>query len=165
MVVGVTIVGVSMFLTSAIRDITFLGREISPLTQWLILRSLAFTVGAAMIGNLVVNVALAKWWVEKRGLMVACAATGVSLAGVIYPLLTAIVIETWSWREAWQVHAVAAWIIVYAAAMVMRRQPEDSGLNPTNRTAKDKLETLGNRVRPDFKTTFKAGQELRTRHS
>ena len=162
MVVGVTIVGVSMILTSAIRDITFLGREISPLTQWLILRSLAFTVGAAMIGNLVVNVTLAKWWVEKRGLMVACAATGVSLAGVIYPLLTAIIIETWSWREAWQVHAVVAWIIVYAAAMVMRRQPEDYGLNPDNRTAQEMLEPSGSRVRADFNNSFTRGEALRT---
>ncbi len=162
MVAGVTIVGVSMFLTSAIREITLLGREISPLTQWLVLRSLTFTIGAAMIGNLVVNVTLAKWWVEKRGFMIAWAATGVSLAGVIYPLLTAIVIETWSWREAWQVHAVVAWVIVYAAAMVMRRQPEDYGLNPDNRTAQEMLEASGSLVRADFDNSFTRAEALRT---
>ena len=162
MVAGVTIVGVSMFLTSAIREITLLGKEISPLTQWLVLRSLTFTIGAAMIGNLVVNVTLAKWWVEKRGFMIAWAATGVSLAGVIYPLLTAIVIETWSWREAWQVHAVVAWVIVYAAAMVMRRQPEDYGLNPDNRTAQEMLEASGSLVRADFDNSFTRAEALRT---
>ena len=162
MVAGVTIVGLSMFLTSAIRDITFLGKEISPLTQWLVLRSLTFTVGAAMIGNLVVNVTLAKWWVGRRGLMIASAATGVSIAGVIYPLLTATIIETWGWREAWQVHALLAWIIVYLAAMVMRRQPEDYGLNPDNRTAQEMQEASGSLVRADFDNSFTRAEALRT---
>ena len=77
MVVGMTIVGASMFLTSAIQEFSIVGITVSPLAQWLVLRSVTFTIGAAMIGNLVVNVTLAKWWVERRGLMVAIAATGV----------------------------------------------------------------------------------------
>ena len=162
MVVGMTIVGASMFLTSAIQEFSIAGITVSPLAQWLVLRSVTFTIGAAMIGNLVVNVTLAKWWVERRGLMVAIAATGVSMAGVIYPILTAIVIEGWGWREAWQVHAVIAWIVVYAAAMVMRRQPEDYGLHPDNRTAEEMQATRGKAVREDFENSLTRSEALRT---
>jgi len=35
------------------------------LWQWLVLNGLVLTVGAAMIGNLVVNVTLAKWFVDR----------------------------------------------------------------------------------------------------
>ena len=39
--------------------------------QWVLLNGVLLTVGAALIGNLVVNVTLAKWFVERRGQAIA----------------------------------------------------------------------------------------------
>jgi hypothetical protein len=51
-----------------------------PLGQWLLINGLMLTMGSAMIGNLVVNVTLGKWFVEKRGKAVALAGMGISLS-------------------------------------------------------------------------------------
>ena len=49
---------------------------IDTLGEWLILNGLILTMGSAMIGNLVVNVTLGKWFVERRGRVVAVAGMG-----------------------------------------------------------------------------------------
>jgi sugar phosphate permease len=36
-----------------------------------------------MLGNLVVNVTLSKWFVERRGIVISVAAMGVSFGGVV----------------------------------------------------------------------------------
>ncbi len=41
--------------------------KVQTLTHWLALNGLVLTAGAAMVGNLVVNVTLGKWFVERRG--------------------------------------------------------------------------------------------------
>ncbi|MBL4572729.1 MAG: MFS transporter, partial [Gammaproteobacteria bacterium] len=47
--------------------------NVTTLSQWLLLNGLMLTAGAALIGNLVVNVTLGKWFVERRGRVVALA--------------------------------------------------------------------------------------------
>ncbi|MCH8257300.1 MAG: hypothetical protein IIA75_05280 [Proteobacteria bacterium] len=70
------------------------------LWQWIILNGLVLTVGAALIGNLVVNVTLAKWFVDFRGRAIAFAAMGVSFAGVILTPVVTFVIDSEGWRVA-----------------------------------------------------------------
>ena len=72
----------------------FLLSEVHRLWHWVLLNGVILTLGAALAGNLVVNVTLAKWFVEFRGRAVAFAAMGVSFAGV---LLTPF--ATWSIDE------------------------------------------------------------------
>ena len=56
---------------------------IQSLPQWLLLNGVILTVGGAMIGNLVINVTLGKWFVERRGWAVSIAAMGISGAGIL----------------------------------------------------------------------------------
>ncbi len=70
MIIGVTVLGAALFATA----------EVTQIWQWVVLRGIAFTLGAALVGSLVVNVTLSKWFVEKRGRAIAFAAVGVSLA-------------------------------------------------------------------------------------
>ena len=103
--------------------------------QWLVLRGLLFMAGSAMIGSLVVNVTLSKWFVDLRGRAIGAAAVGFSIGGiVIAPPLTAIVDE-FGWRAGWQVLGVLVVIIIFPVALLFRRQPEDHGLNPDGRNA------------------------------
>lgn len=152
MVIGVTVLGVALFATS----------EITEFWQWLVLRGIVFTLGAALVGNLVVNVTLSKWFVEKRGRAIAFAAIGVSLAGVVFPPAMTWFIDEWGWRAGWRILALICWAGVYPAAMVMRRQPEDVGLYPDNRTAEEMASGIGAAVQADYDNSLTRGEALRT---
>ncbi|MBT5203039.1 MAG: MFS transporter, partial [Gammaproteobacteria bacterium] len=56
---------------------------IDSLWAWWLLNGVAMTCGCAMVGNLVVNVTLSKWFVVNRGKAIAVAAMGVSLGGIL----------------------------------------------------------------------------------
>src|SRR3990172_2654092 len=91
MLIGITILSSSLFVLSFVQQ----------LWHWIVLNGLIMTMGAAMIGNLVVNVTLSKWFVEKRGLAVALASMGVSMAGVLLTPAMTRVIDEWGWRGRW----------------------------------------------------------------
>ena len=148
MVFGVTVLGAGLFLTSAI----------TALWQWVLLRGAMFTMGAALIGNLVVNVTLSKWFVEKRGRVVGVAAMGVSLAGVILPPVMTAFVDEFGWRAGWRILAVMAWVMIYAAAMLMRGTPEQHGLHPDGISDEQAATVTGERAR-----TATAGARLHER--
>jgi OFA family oxalate/formate antiporter-like MFS transporter len=152
MVMGVTVLGIALFATS----------EITEFWQWIVLRGLVFTLGAALVGNLVVNVTLSKWFVEKRGRAIAMASVGVSLAGVLFPPIMTWFIDEWGWRAGWRALALICWAGVYPAAMVMRRQPEDVGLHPDNRSSEEMASAAGAAVRADYDNSLTRGEALRT---
>ncbi|MEX2230405.1 MAG: MFS transporter [Dehalococcoidia bacterium] len=152
MLIGGTILAASLFAVSGV----------TALWQWVLLRGLIFTIGAALIGNLVVNVTLSKWFVEKRGRVIGVSAMGVSLAGVVMPLLMTWVIDSWGWRAAWQVLAAGSLMVIYPAALIMRRQPEDHGLHPDGKSDEEVARGGGAAAQRDFDNSFTRGEALRT---
>ncbi len=158
MVIGCTILGSGLMLTSVIRDVGWF----TAYYQWLLLRGVFFTVGAALLSNLIVNVTLSKWFVEKRGRMVGISSMGVSLAGVLLPTPMTWVVDEFGWRVGWQVLAIMAWVLIYPMSMLMRADPEQYGLHPDGRTAEDMASTRGASVRADFDNSLTRAQALRT---
>ena len=152
MLVGAFVVAASLFGVS----------QVTELWQWLLLRGVFFAVGAAMVGNLVVNVTLSKWFVENRGQAIAWAAMGVSLAGVIWPPAMNWIIERSDWQTAWQAMAVFALIVLIPASWFMRRSPEDYGLHPDGRNASDLKRGRGAAAALDFRNSFTRGEAIRT---
>jgi sugar phosphate permease len=152
MLAGIAILAASLFTLS----------YTEALWQFVLLNGIAVTMGAAMIGNLVVNVTLSKWFVEKRGLAVGLASMGVSFAGVaLVPAMTA-VIDEWGWRTAWRVLAIGSAVLIVPAAMLMRRAPEDHGLHPDGQSAAQVAAGMGARASVDFATSLTRQQALRT---
>ncbi|HEX6031929.1 MAG TPA: MFS transporter [Tepidiformaceae bacterium] len=152
MLAGIAILSVSLFLLSYTES----------LWQWVVLNGLALTAGAALMGNLVVNVTLSKWFVEQRGRAVGFASMGVSFAGVaLTPAMTE-VIDEWGWRTAWRVLAVGAALLVVPVALLMRRAPEDFGLHPDGKSAEQVAAGLGERASLDYATSLTRHQALRT---
>ena len=130
--------------------------------QWLVLRGLLFMAGSAMIGSLVVNVTLSKWFVDLRGRAIGAAAVGFSIGGiVIAPPLTAIVDE-FGWRAGWQVLGVLVVIIIFPVALLFRRQPEDHGLNPDGRNADEMRLGARSRIDADYRNSYTRREALRT---
>jgi sugar phosphate permease len=152
MLIGIVILAGALFALSYTES----------LWQFILLNGLALTMGAAMIGNLVVNVTLSKWFVEKRGLAVGLASMGVSFAGVaLTPAMTA-VIDEWGWRAAWRVLGVGSALLIVPVALVMRRAPEDHGLHPDGRSAEQVAAGMGAKASADFATSLTRHQALRT---
>jgi MFS transporter, OFA family, oxalate/formate antiporter len=152
MLIGTTVLIAAMLATA----------QITALWQWIVLNGLMLTVGVAMIGNLVVNVTLAKWFVLKRGRAVAISAMGVSFAGVLLVPAATWVIDLWGWRTAWQVLGIGATLLMYPVALLMRRAPEDYGLYPDGLSDDEISAGLGERASSDFASSLTRGQALRT---
>ena len=152
MLVGVFILSSALYLLSGITQ----------LWHWVLLNGVALTVGSALIGNLVVNVTLVKWFVDFRGRAIALAAMGVSFAGVILTPLTTWAIDTYSWRIAWQLLALGAIIIVTPAALLMRRAPEDYGLRPDGQSNQDHERGLTKKATVDFDRSLTRAQALKS---
>ena len=152
MLVGVFILSSALYLLSGITQ----------LWHWVLLNGVALTVGSALIGNLVVNVTLIKWFVDFRGRAIALAAMGVSFAGVILTPLTTWAIDTYSWRIAWQLLALGAIITVTPAALLMRRAPEDYGLRPDGRSNQDHERGLTKKANVDFDRSLTRAQALKS---
>ena len=130
--------------------------------QWLLLNGVVLTLGAALIGGLVVNVTLAKWFVEKRGQAIAWSSMGVSFAGIgVTPVITR-VIDTFGWRVGWQAMAGATLLLTLPAAMLMRRAPEDHGLFPDGKTQAQLAAGSGARAQADFDASMTRQQAMRT---
>ena len=152
MIVGGVIIVVTLFSLSYIQE----------WWQWLVLRGLFFMGGAAMIGSLVVNVTLSKWFVDLRGRAIGIAAIGFSIGGiVIAPPLTAFV-DDFGWRAGWQVLAVATAAIIFPIALLFRRQPEDHGLSPDGRTAEELRGGAAQRIEADYRNSYTRREALRT---
>ena len=140
MTIGTVILGASLFAMSYVQD----------LWQWWLLNGIALTVGSAMVGNLVVNITLSKWFVEKRGRMIGTASMGVSSAGVVLPFLMTGVVEEWGWRAGWRFASIGAMVLLFPIAALMRRAPEDYGLNPDGLTASQIAAGGGKLAQADF---------------
>jgi MFS family permease len=135
---------------------------VSELWHWLVLNGVAVTLGCALVGNLVVNVTMAKWFVEKRGQVVAWAAMGVSLAGIVLTPAATLLVDTVGWRLAWLVLAVGAGALLFPAALAMRRAPEDYGWHPDGRTQQQVDAGLAERAAEDLARSMTRMEAIRT---
>lgn len=152
MLIGAALLGAALYAVSYVQE----------LWHWILLNGLIMTIGAAMIGNLVVNVTLSKWFVEKRGLAVALASMGISMAGVLMTPAMTRVIDEWGWRSGWRWMGVGAAVLVIPVAFIMRRAPEDHGLHPDGRSAAQVAAGAGRKASIDFATSFTRAEALRT---
>jgi len=152
MVIGVSVLGVALFASSYVQT----------LWQWLVLNGVILTAGAALIGNLVVNVTLSKWFVEKRGRVIGFSSMGVSFAGVALPVLMTVVVDAWGWRAAWRMMAAGALVLIYPISWLMRRAPEDYGLHPDGKSDAQVAAGEGRAAAADFASSLTRAEALRS---
>ena len=152
MLVGGTILAVSLVLHSLIESLSY----------WWLLNGVVMALGCAMVGNLVVNVTLSKWFVVNRGMAVAIAAMGVSFGGIgLTPPVTWLIDEV-GWRMSWIWLGIGTAILIYPVALVMRRRPEDYGLHPDGFSEAQILEGAGDAAFEEYSKSFTRAEALRT---
>lgn len=152
MLIGTAILSVSLMLHS----------QLTQLWQWILLNGVVTMIGCALIGSLVVNVTLAKWFVERRGQAIAWAAMGVSLGGVLLTPLVTWAIDIYGWRMAWLQLGCGTAVIMLPVALMMRRAPEDFGLHPDGQSAEAVAQGLDAKARADFDRSMTRAQAIRT---
>ena len=136
--------------------------KVQTLTHWLVLNGLVLTAGAAMVGNLVVNVTLGKWFVERRGRAVALAGMGISLSGIVLPILATYSVDAFGWRTSWQLLALGAGVMTLPMAFIVRRAPEDFGLHPDGIAPDQVSAGQGEAASADFANSMTRAQAMRT---
>lgn len=136
--------------------------SINTLGEWLFINGLMLTLGAAMIGNLVINVTLGKWFVERRGRTVALAGMGISLAGIVLPPITTWMVDEIGWRTSWQLLGIAVVLIALPMSLLVRRKPEDYALFPDGKTAEEIERGEGAAAKADFDRSMTRAQAMRT---
>ena len=120
-----------MLLGAAITTVCFLGMSIqSELWIFVALYAIAGFAGWNLFGSLVVNATVSKWFIARRGWALAIGSIGVSLAGMISPVIVTFIVDTWDWRVGYIALAVFVTLAIVPVAFVMRRTPEDYGLRP-----------------------------------
>ena len=151
-VVGALVLSAAMFSLGSINT----------LGQWLLINGLMLTMGSAMIGNLVVNVTLGKWFVEKRGKAVALAGMGISLAGIVLPPVATLLVDSFGWRDSWRILGLVALLLTLPAALVVRRRPEDFDQHPDGHSHDEMVSGKGDAARLDFEKSMTRAQAMRT---
>lgn len=82
-------------------------------------------------GTLLVSVLITNWFEKNRGLMISIAMMGISIGGtVLSPLLSWLIVE-FGWRNAYFIlSALSLIVLVPIGLFVVRRTPQDAGLEP-----------------------------------
>ena len=68
---------------------------------------------------------ISHWFMKRRGIAVAIAASGNYLSGAIWPILLADILQDQGWRMAYAVLAVVTVVVVVPLAFALRRQVPD----------------------------------------
>jgi len=152
MLVGATILTVALVLHSFI----------DTLWAWWLINGVLLTLGCAMVGTLVVNVTLSKWFVRGRGKAIAFAAMGVSFGGVALTPFATWLVDTIGWRPAWIWLGVVTALLLYPVAFMMRRAPEDHGLHPDGITDAQVAAGAGSAAQAEDARTYTRAEALRT---
>jgi len=120
MTFGALVVGIGFLMLS----------QVEAFWQFLCVRW-ALHIGDAFMAYLVVNVAISRWFIRKRGRAIAFASMGVGFAKMGIPIFAASLIAWFGWRMAWAAFGILTLtLVVGPAAVYMRRRPEDMGLHP-----------------------------------
>jgi OFA family oxalate/formate antiporter-like MFS transporter len=126
MALGAAIVGIGYLLLGHVENFT----------QFVLIRLTLVTLGDSMMGYMVVNVIIAQWFLRRRGRALAFSSMGVGFAKVCMPIIAAWLIVSVGWRESWMVFGIATVALVVAPALLLvKRSPEEMGLNPDGAAA------------------------------
>jgi MFS family permease len=110
----------------------FLGVGASTSLPWAAVTWVALVgPGYAMLGPHPAMTMLARWFVARRGRMIAIAATGTTFGGILFPPLAQALIDEMGWR--WALvgfAAVAAGVGLPVVALGVRASPEEVGARP-----------------------------------
>ncbi len=101
-------------------------------------------VGVGMSTHDVVTLStVARWFKRRRGFMSGLVKAGTGTGQFVLPLMASALILTVGWRNTYVVIGLLILAVYLVAANLMRRSPEESGLNPDGVTAAGAAQVAG----------------------
>lgn len=98
--------------------------------QFIVLFGIMGLTGLAAPNSLITSVPVAKWFRRHRGKALALATMGSGIGGIIFLPLTQWLLGGLGWQKTWMIMGLVFMAItIPVAAIFLRRQPEDLGLN------------------------------------
>jgi MFS family permease len=83
------------------------------------------------VGVLVNTVLISNWFTKKRGTALGIVLTGTSFGGVLIPLISTPLIESYGWRWAMIILSLIIWAILLPSVLIfVKNRPSDIGLLP-----------------------------------
>ncbi|MEM1230752.1 MAG: MFS transporter [Pseudomonadota bacterium] len=128
-------------------SVGFLGlSQVSTAWQFYLVLGAFIGFGAGAMGGLATAKLVSNWFDRRRGTALGIAATGISLSGVVMPYITAVIIDSVGWREAFVVYGLFTLCVVTPVVLkLVISRPEDVNLRPDGALplADDPLATEG----------------------
>ena len=106
--------------------------QIDSIWQFFLSYGIIFGFATTAIGGQLVGPAvLSKWFINKRGRVMAISAIGISGGGLVIAPIAGILVQEFGWRTSWIGLGILMIVaVVPISAIFMRRQPEDMDLFP-----------------------------------
>lgn len=99
--------------------------------QFYLVLSVFVGFGAGAMGQLATSKLVSNWFVRRRGTALGVAATGISVAGMVMPAVSAWLIGSYGWREGFMAYGVITICLVLPIVLrLVISRPEDVGLLP-----------------------------------
>ncbi len=95
------------------------------------------------------NPTVVKWFVEKRGLALGLAQSGLGIGIIVIPPLTGWMISAFGWRQACIILGGAVGIVLFSTAFLLVGHPEKMGLLPDGREGNNPPGKLLGSFQPD----------------
>ncbi|MEJ2690752.1 MAG: MFS transporter [Deltaproteobacteria bacterium] len=93
-------------------------------------------VGVSSAPAVLLMSAVANWFRKHEGLAMGIAASGVSLGGLLIPVMTHCV-DSYGWRQTMALAGLGVWAIVLPLTLLLRHKPEMYGVLPDGEAAGD----------------------------
>lgn len=154
---GLIVAGVCFLLLSGVNSVWQF------YAAYVVSRAVSNTV---LIG-LVPRTAAVNFFRRRRNIVLALLSTFRPIAGAINIQLIALIAVSQSWREAFRYLGIFAFALVIPVALLMRRRPEDIGLQPDGAATPPPQPSPGGRggsaVAPSPETSWTVREAIRTR--
>ena len=119
MFAGVFLMGLGFILMS----------KVSSLLWFYVVYVTMITLGSSIGISYPAQVAVANWFVKRRGIALGIAGSGVGI-GAVFVIPLTWVISTYGWRGAAVAAGIIIWGVGFPIALIMRHRPEQYGMLP-----------------------------------
>lgn len=103
---------------------------VTELWQFYVLYGIIGAVALMGIGSLVTGTSVSKWFVRHRGRALGLADLGTAVGIILLIPVIQLLISSIGWQGTWVALGILTTAIMIPAALLLRRQPEDYGLQP-----------------------------------
>ena len=118
---GLLVLGLTAVLTS----------RMQALWQFYGLYAVGLGLSQSAVSRVGAQTTASNWFVRKRGIAFGTLMAGSTISGVAFVLVSQAIADEWDWRMVWLILGLAIILVPFPLAwLIIRRRPEDIGLNP-----------------------------------